>query len=458
MLCCRPAMTASTVRPLPCSLRRLLEARFGADLGGVRLHSGPAAARLAGQAGGLACALGGWDIFLGPLPRRGRGAILVHEIAHLLQQRLPGPPRPRAAEAEAHLAAAAILGGRRFRPRMALDPRVPACWGEAGHYYTVYFCALAAGIGDPIAYRLAFWAQMADEIEDLDAVPAGIAMAWEDVRSLPADMIARGEAFLGGLENAILRQVMGGTPFLDSPPLLRPEVPRFERSDAYFRWLDVQKGLHALTGRTCEAETRRRIEISLSYRPLAGQEFEFGLSLHPLGDSFAHRDDAAGRMFPPPLGHGLRGHAPDLLSPHRGGLYRRYVAALHEVLTRAAGTTHTAPLSTEETVAALATIIPPFPALSEDEIRALAMRPGREGMDPLLSEMRRRQRAAEPDEERQIAQIRALAAERLGQRLRPYAPERFESVAFDDFQAPPGIAVPRTLVQRAFELARAWAQ
>jgi hypothetical protein len=72
--------------------------------------------------------------------------------------------------------------------------------------------------------------------------------------------------------------------------------------------------------------------------------------------------------------------------------------------------------------------------------------------------MRRRQRAAEPDEERQIAQIRALAAERLGQRLRPYAPERFESVAFDDFQAPPGIAVPRTLVQRAFELARAWAQ
>lgn len=449
-------MTCPTARPLPAPLRQRLEAAFGADLGDIRLHTGPAAARLAAQAGGIACALGGRDVFLGPVPPRKRAAILAHEVAHLCQQRRPGPAAPRAAEAEARLAAAAVLAGGRFAPRIALDPRMPACWGEAGHYYTVYFCALAAGILDPVAYRLAFWTQMADEIDELNAVPAGIEMVAEDVTSWPSDLMDSAAAAFANLENAIVNRVLADVP--GGQYFMRPQaIPRRERSDAYFTWLNVQQGLHALTGRECEAETRRRVEITLSYRPFAGQEFEFGLSLHPLGDSFAHRDDANGRMFAPPLGHGPHGHEPDVLGEHRRALYRRYVATLHQVLTRAAGTTRTAPLTEEATVAALDSIIPVRRSLSEDQIRALSRRPGREGTDPLLQAIRANARASEPDEERQIAQIRALALEHIGQRMHPYQPERFDSAAFGDFRAPPSIAVPLALVQRALVLARDWA-
>lgn len=449
-------MIAPTARPLPDPLRQRLEAAFGIGLGHIRLHTGPAAARLAADAGGIACALGGREIFLGPIPPDHRAAVLAHEVVHLLQQRLPGRAAPAAAEAEAHLAAAAVLAGRRVGPRIALDPREPACWGEAGHYYTVYFCALAAGILDPVAYRLAFWTQMADEIDELNAVPAGIEMVTEDITSWPSDLFDRASAAYANLENAIVNRALANVP--GGHHFMRPRaIPRRERSDAYFTWLNVQQGLHALTGRECEAETRRRVEITLSYRPLAGEEFEFGLSLHPLGDSFAHRDDANGRMFAPPLGHGPHGHEPDVLGEHRRALYRRYVATLHQVLTRAAGTARTAPLTEEATVAALDSIIPVRRSLSEDQIRALSRRPGKEGMDPLLQAMRANARASEPDEERQIAQIRALAQQEIGQRMHVYEPERFDSAAFGDFRAPPSVAVPFALVQRALVLARDWA-
>lgn len=448
-------MTASATRPLPHPLRARLEACFGADLAHVRLHEGPAAARIAGEAGGIACALEGRHVFLGAVPRALRGVVVAHEVAHLVQQRRPGPPGPvAAAEHEAHAAAHAALAGRAAPIRLALAPRAPACWGEAGHYYTVYFVALAAGIRDPLAYRLAFWTQMADEIDELNAVPAGIEMVKEDIASYASDRYADMAAGYANLEREILGKVFGNSPYAQYvvPP---PAIARYERSEAYFNWLNVQRGLHALTGRESEAETDRRVSLTGSYSAQRN-EFEFGLSLHPLGDSFAHRDDSNGRMFAPPLGHGPKGHEPDVLGEHRRKLYRRYVATLHRVLTRGAGTTRGATLTEEATVAALDTIIPVKRSLSEDQIRALSRRPGKEGIDPLLSAMRANARASEPDEEKQIAQIRALARSEIGLSMQPYQPETFESGAFSGFHAPPGIAVPRALVQRALILAREW--
>ncbi|WP_198378518.1 DUF4157 domain-containing protein, partial [Neoroseomonas rubea] len=85
--------------PLPPRLRSRLEAAFGADLAGVRLHVGRSGARVAAEAGGLACALEGREVFLGPVPRGLRGLVVAHEVAHLVQQRRPGArARPAAAE------------------------------------------------------------------------------------------------------------------------------------------------------------------------------------------------------------------------------------------------------------------------------------------------------------------------------------------------------------------------
>jgi hypothetical protein len=431
-------------RPLPPAFRRRLEAAYGACLGHVRLHEGPAAARIAAEAGGAACAVGGRDVFLGPVPPRRRALVLAHEVAHLVQQRrgvAQGPmPDP---EAEAHAAAHAALAGRPFRIHAAIDPRVPACWGEAGHYYTVYFVALAAGVDPAIAARLAFWTQMADEIDELNAVPAGIAMVLEDAKSIPSDRWAEFSAHAANVEidiwNHLLSQVPGGGSMMKSRA-----YPAYERSEQYWTWRNVQRGLHALTGRECEAETKRRVAFSGACRPLNGQEFEFGVSLHPLGDSFAHRDDKAGTMFAPPLGHGPHGHEPDVLGNHRRVLYRRYVGTLHQVITRGFGTANAARVSEADSVAALDTIIPPAP--SPDTMRRF--RSGYEAAAYVKS--------LEPDENRQIAQIRELAQSLMKLRLSAYEPERFESSAFGKFTAPPSIPVPGALVQRALVLARDW--
>lgn len=432
-------------RPLPPAFRRRLEAAYGTCLRHVRVHDGPAAARIAAEAGGPACAVGGRDVFLGPVPRHRRALVLAHEAAHLVQQRRtprPGEPMPDA-EAEAHAAAHAALAGRAVRIRAALDPRLPACWGEAGHYYTVYFVALAAGVDPGIAYRLAFWTQMADEIDELNAVPAGIAMVFEDAKSIPSDRWAELSASTANIEidlwNHLMSQMPGGGSMMK-----RRAYPSYERSEQYWTWRNVQRGLHALTGRECEAETKRRVAFSGACRPRDGQEFEFGVSLHPLGDSFAHRDDKAGTMFAPPLGHGPHGHEPDILGNHRRELYRRYVATLHQVITRGYGTANAARVNEADAVSALDMIIPPLPSLD-------IMRQFNNAYAAAAYV-----RSLEPDENKQIAQIRGLAQSMMKLRLNAYEPERFNSSAFGKFTAPPSIPVPGALVQRALVLARDW--
>lgn len=75
--------------PLPPSVRRFMEPRFRADFSGVRIHTGPTAARLNRQLGAQAFAYG-QNVFFGRdrfQPETGEGRELIaHELTHTIQQ------------------------------------------------------------------------------------------------------------------------------------------------------------------------------------------------------------------------------------------------------------------------------------------------------------------------------------------------------------------------------------
>lgn len=91
--------------PLPPPLRAEMEARFGMDLSGVRLHTGPRAARLNQALGAHAFALGEHIAFDAGRFQPGEPAgrfLLAHELAHVAQQRGAGEaPASTAAHAPA---------------------------------------------------------------------------------------------------------------------------------------------------------------------------------------------------------------------------------------------------------------------------------------------------------------------------------------------------------------------
>ena len=90
--------------------------------------------------------------------------------------------------------------------------------------------------------------------------------------------------------------------------------------------LDVIEGLHCLTGAAISQERQRRIGITMA----AGSQLEFGISLHALGDAWAHCE--GGVMYGHTYGHLLARHDPDLISK-RTGPYLDYVRNLYQVLS-----------------------------------------------------------------------------------------------------------------------------
>ena len=82
-------------RPLPLRTRRWFESAWGAELGGVRVHGGPAATHSARLLAATAYALGD-DIVLGadagPLDRPAGLRLVAHELAHVVAAR--SAPRP----------------------------------------------------------------------------------------------------------------------------------------------------------------------------------------------------------------------------------------------------------------------------------------------------------------------------------------------------------------------------
>jgi hypothetical protein len=92
-----------------------MEADLGHDLGQVRVHSGPLAARAANSVGARAFTVGE-DVILGeaapPLATEQGQRLLAHELAHVLQQRRGGPPPGRGPESASERDAAAAASGK----------------------------------------------------------------------------------------------------------------------------------------------------------------------------------------------------------------------------------------------------------------------------------------------------------------------------------------------------------
>lgn len=217
--------------------------------------------------------------------------VLAHEFAHVAQFRRGTSAAAHAApgvlEAEAAQAAAALFVGGAHRCRAPAAPAPHLAWGVAGHYYTVYFVLLAAGLDPVMAKTLAFYAQMPDQVDELDATSAGVDMM-VSVRDAP-----------------VLRDIQ------------------------------IQMGLHALTGGDAEQETTGRAS-RLKSAPLGS--FEFGLALHAYGDSYAHRQIShPARMYDPGFGHAIEyihfrdAHSPDFTN-RRSLLFKRYGTELFDLV------------------------------------------------------------------------------------------------------------------------------
>lgn len=402
---------------LPDALRHRLERSFGTDLSEVRLHRCGTARRITEELGTIACAVDGAILLGAEVP----DAVLAHEVVHLLQARLPGAAPLPVAEEEAHRLAARALAGLPCRVSVPADGARPLCWEEAGHYYTVYFVALACGVPNDDAMRIAFWTQFPDEVSELDAVKAGIKMAVNGATT--------------GMEIAAYQQ-SGGFFWSDQTDRLARRIDETERDNQVN--LDVQKGLHCLTGGDCELESRKREEISRK-ASLERGFFEFGLSLHSFGDSFAHRNPKTGRMYAPFLGHALHTlaaknggelakandyHHPDGLTPDRGKNYEEYILRLHRLITFRLGRMQgTALLSAPRTAAALMRIL--------DE---------------------------KADPARQIVQIRMMAKMEMNIDMNRYTPETQEDAYFAHFaETPKPVAASQYHVDRGLQLARLWA-
>ncbi len=129
--------------PLAADVRERLETGFGADLGAVRVHEGPAAARLAQGHGARAFAYG-HHVVLGPGESSRDLALMAHEVAHVLQQRGAAHSVQRCAEggccsgcgggstheAEAAQASSAITGGSSYTVTGQVSAATPQFEGE----------------------------------------------------------------------------------------------------------------------------------------------------------------------------------------------------------------------------------------------------------------------------------------------------------------------------------------
>lgn len=328
--------------------RALMEHCFGTDLSHIRLHFSDSSGDANRAFGSLAfnidrhvCFRPGFDAEKGDAFNR----VLAHEIAHAVQRERGSTARSHRRapswifESEADVCAEWAVSERPVPPLTPDTWHGPRCWDFQGHYYTILWASLAAGLSLDDAARTSFFAQMPDQVDELDAIAAAFAWGGRFGKSLPASLEAKS-----------LQVVAYVSPQMRHYLTQNPWIVEYwqKQSDEYIdemvaEWT-IQTGLHGLTGRNAEDETARRLKI---LDGLNHQSFEFGLGLHPYGDSFAHRDmDHSTTMYPPPLGHltekGYQIARKDYKdSPHdpdnihkRPQLYKAYGMDLYDLLVR----------------------------------------------------------------------------------------------------------------------------
>jgi len=293
--------------------RDFMESRFDADLGDIRIHRSATSDSVNRASGSLAYAVDnhigfktGFDESCGKLYLY----VLAHELVHVLQKRAAKQAQKQTPglacvlEEEADRIACEVLCGTRLSKFTADSPEIVRFWGPAGHYWTVYLVSLAAGWSRHAALTNAFYAQMPDQVDELDATEAG-----EDYVKTYVEKLF--------------------TPKAASETFSR-EISKLKTDKV------VQRGLHALTGRIGKDETNLR---QATLKRLHRGTFEFALALHPFGDSFAHRtaDTDNCLMYNPPFGHAVEiahfkdPHSPDNLHLHRQ-LYVHYGLAMFDLL------------------------------------------------------------------------------------------------------------------------------
>jgi hypothetical protein len=304
--------------PLELSLRRFMEDKFDANFSDVRVHHSKTADAINRIHGSIAFTIynrigfrSGFDEECGEL----FNYVLAHELVHVLQKRRPirhlkKAPSLAPLEREAGVVADAALTDQKPIVRATDIPGLPRFWGPAGHYWTVYLISMIADWSFDDSLDNAFYAQMPDQVQELDAKVAGY--------------------------NYYKK-------WLKAPPVFKDI--RDDPNGPFEAFTNIQRGLHALTGRKPEDETSIRIKILNSLSP---GSFEYALALHPFGDSFAHRDAKEKTMFAAHLGHGVekirrneKGWPVGLQDPtwpdhinnnKRADLYERYGLAMFDIL------------------------------------------------------------------------------------------------------------------------------
>ena len=257
--------------------------------------------------------------------------LLAHELTHVMQKRRGRKPGrttqsiglEEQLENEADAIAFGVLKGMRAA-RVTPDPSsAPRLYGPAGHYYTAFYTAAAVGFDFATASAIAFYTQLPDLVEEIDAYKEGL--VWNK---------QFGMANASSAESCL--------------SIFKSDQAYWEHSadhaiDRMVLAWQVQAGLHALTGGDAHAESDLRESILGKQKP---GTLKLGLALHAFGDSFAHRDfDKGDKMYGPPFGHGtefvnhllrddssLNAHDPDIIGL-RKDLYLEYGSRLYKVLS-----------------------------------------------------------------------------------------------------------------------------
>ena len=216
-------------------------------------------------------------------------------------------------------------------------------WGAGGHYWAVYFVALLAGYSKDEAWKIAFLAWLPDQVCELDAAwlftrstPSEayfIPQSWEREKQYYPDVV--GKERWQNYRGVTLMQIPmnAADDFNLNLPFLRSISPRDY-------WRMIHRGLHSLTGGGAAVETEYRLKNSQEAAQSAASRVStgshsllFGLSIHPLGDSFAHRntnetDLRRQKMYPTGIGHAIEAVSRDTLNLNPDWFIKRGVGII----------------------------------------------------------------------------------------------------------------------------------
>lgn len=181
-----------------------------------------------------------------------------------------------------------------------------------GHYYTVYYVSLLVGFDEDTSFKLAFYTQLPDQVEELDAVAV---------------------TKKGGITFAV--STLAPFTILTSA---NPNI--YEASRKRLRWAYIiQTGLHALSGDVAKDE--QKLTTDLIAAASTTQPIEYvAFLIHRLGDTYAHTSlkedkNPNAKLYRFPYGHAgpdLDVNSPDDIH-NRFFKYREYAKALFKILS-----------------------------------------------------------------------------------------------------------------------------